>query len=107
MTRHSLHIGINHYEDSDNGVDGVPVSTLKRAIGDAGCDCAFFIDACPAEGMGTRNISVQKSFRELDIRNLSIAMAEGFQGPSFAIMSPETSIEATVLAPGDVFLFFY
>lgn len=82
------------------GVDGVPLAVLKRVIDKAGCDCAFFIDACPDVGMGTRDIKVSNPSDEKSGRDLDFYSSDAFKGTSFTIMAPEMSIESTSLGHG-------
>jgi uncharacterized caspase-like protein len=81
------------------GVDGIPLEMLERIVREAGCDCAFFIDACPEEGRGTRGIEFDRQSANGTGRDLSFSPSSS-NGPFFAVMSPEVSLETTSLGHG-------
>lgn len=82
------------------GVDGVPIGLIRELARDSECDCALFIDACPAEGMGTRDIAVDCGSGEQSGRDLILEEIGNDAGAAFAIMSPEKAVESEALGHG-------
>lgn len=80
--------------------DGIPLSLLKDIVRDAGCNAVFLIDACPAEGRGTRNLSIAKLPHVPRGRDLTLVAPGKAEGASFAILYPECAIDSTALGHG-------
>ncbi len=80
------------------GVDGVPLEMLMKAVRERGCDCAFFIDACSRPGLGAREISVPKLPLESPQRDL--ILHADMDGPWCCVMRPEIPMEVAALGHG-------
>lgn len=82
------------------GADGIPLGVLEGMIRDAGCNAVFFLDACPAEGWGTRDLIATKKPHGSCGRDLVLEAPGKAEGESFGILYPQCAIESTALGHG-------